>query len=91
VVTADNRHGQPSGGKIENLVKQSDNLNRREFVRLLAGGAAAAGLGLPLIGCGSTASTTDKKVVVLGLDGLDPFMVKALVDTGRAPNFKKLA
>ena len=66
-------------------------MERREFLRLIAGSAAAAGMGFPLISCGRGASTTNKKVVVLGLDGLDPTMVKALIDTGRGPNFKKLA
>jgi len=66
-------------------------LDRRDFVRLLAGSAAAAGAGFPLASCSAGASTTKKKVVVLGLDGLDPTLVKALIDMGRAPNFKKLA
>ena len=30
-------------------------------------------------------------MIVLGLDGLDPKMVRMLIDLGRAPNFKKLA
>ena len=41
-------------------------------------------------GCGG-GSTTDKRVIVLGLDGMDPTLVRALIDMGRAPNFKKLA
>jgi len=64
-------------------------VDRRDFVKLVAGGAAAAGLGVPLASCGG--STTGKKVVVLGLDGLDPKIVKFLMDAGRAPNFKRLA
>jgi predicted AlkP superfamily phosphohydrolase/phosphomutase len=65
-------------------------LARREFVRMLAG-TAASSLALPLAGCGFGGSTTNRRVVVLGLDGLDPTIVKALIDMGRAPNFKKLA
>lgn len=57
----------------------------------MAGGTAAAGAGFPYISCGQPRSTTEKKVIVLGLDGLDPKMVQALIDAGRAPNFKKLA
>jgi predicted AlkP superfamily phosphohydrolase/phosphomutase len=64
-------------------------IDRRDFVRLLAGSAAAAGLGLPLSSC--SRRSPGRKVIVLGLDGLDPTIVKALMDTGRAPNFKKLA
>ncbi len=65
-------------------------LDRRTFMKLSAGTAAAAGLSLPPAACGR-GSTTTKKVIVLGLDGLDPQLVKALIDMGRAPNFKKLA
>jgi predicted AlkP superfamily phosphohydrolase/phosphomutase len=65
-------------------------IDRRRFVQLLAGGAAGAGLGLPFGGCGGSGSTTHRKVVVLGLDGLDPKIVRALIEAGRAPNFEKL-
>ncbi len=65
-------------------------LDRRAFVKLAAGTAAAAGLSLPPSAC-SRGSATTKKVIVLGLDGLDPMLVRALIDMGRAPNFKKLA
>lgn len=61
-------------------------LDRRRFLSLLTGGVAAAGLGMPLASCGGDG----KKVIVLGLDGLDPGIIQALIDTGRAPNFKKL-
>ncbi len=65
--------------------------SRRRFVRTLAGGVGAGIIGFPHIACGPKGPTTDKKVIVLGLDGLDPKLVQALIDTGRAPNFKKLA
>ena len=65
-------------------------VDRRDFMRLLSGTAAAAGIGAPLAGCGG-GSSTNKKVVVLGLDGLDPKIVNALMGMGRLPNFKKLA
>ncbi len=61
---------------------------RRDFLRALGGAASA---GFPFISCGPKRPTTEKKVVVLGLDGLDPKMVQALIDAGRAPNFKRLA
>ncbi|MCU0305603.1 MAG: alkaline phosphatase family protein [Thermoanaerobaculales bacterium] len=64
-------------------------LDRRELLRLLGGSAAAAGIGGVAAGCGG--STTDRRVIVLGLDGLDPGLTRALIDLGRAPNFKKLA
>jgi predicted AlkP superfamily phosphohydrolase/phosphomutase len=65
-------------------------IDRRDFVRLLGGSAAAAGLGGVSAGCGG-GSTTDKRVIVLGLDGMDPTLIRALIDMGRAPNFAKLA
>jgi predicted AlkP superfamily phosphohydrolase/phosphomutase len=64
-------------------------VDRRDFLRLLGGSAAAAGVGGATTGCGG--STTDRRVIVLGLDGLDPGLTRALIDLGRAPNFKKLA
>ena len=65
-------------------------VDRRDFMRILGGTAAAAGLSLPPAACGG-GSSTDRKVIVLGLDGLDPKLVRALMEMGRLPNFKKLA
>jgi len=64
-------------------------LDRRRFMQLLAGGAAAASL--PLHTSCNRSSADGRKAIVLGFDGLDPMIVKGLMDTGRAPNFKKLA
>jgi predicted AlkP superfamily phosphohydrolase/phosphomutase len=64
-------------------------IHRRDFMRMLAGSAASAGLALPAVSCGGAA--TDRKVIVLGLDGLDPSILRSLMDLGRLPNFKKLA
>jgi predicted AlkP superfamily phosphohydrolase/phosphomutase len=63
-------------------------LNRRRFL-------AAAG-GVPFLACSgprriSATGEPEKRVVVLGLDGLDPAIVGSLIEAGRAPNFKKLA
>ena len=71
----------------------SNRSSRRDFTKRLAGGLAGAGLGVPLVSCGSGSAraTTEKKVIVLGLDGLDPKIIRALMDQGRAPNFEKLA
>ncbi len=63
--------------------------SRRQFAQTVAGGLSAAALG-----CGSSGPKGDpegRKVVVLALDGLDPKIIKALMDQGRAPNFQKLA
>ncbi len=65
-------------------------VSRRSFIRATAGGLAAGALGLPLASCTSSRAATNKKVIVLGLDGLDPKMTQVMIDTGRAPNFKRL-
>ena len=70
--------------------KATSGASRREFLRMLAAGAGAAGLSSTLGGCGK-GSSSSRKVIVLGLDGLDPGIVKALIDMGRAPNLAKLA
>ena len=63
-------------------------ITRRRF----AGSLAASACGMPIAcGGGPQVTGTGKRVVVLGLDGLDPKIVKALMDQGRAPNFRKLA
>lgn len=68
-------------------------LTRRKFAAAAGVGAVAASFS-----CGSSAdgnrrraAAAGKRAVVLGLDGLDPKIIQALMDTGRAPNFKKLA
>ncbi len=63
-------------------------VTRRRF----ASGLATGAVGLSL-GCGAKPIPTGngRRVVVLGLDGLDPKIIQALMDEGRAPNFERLA
>lgn len=63
-------------------------ITRRRFAGSLAAGTCSIPLGC---GGGPPGRGNGKRVVVLGLDGLDPKIVKALMDQGRAPNFSKLA
>jgi len=72
--------------------KERASLSRREFLK--AGVAASAALGL-----GGAArftpkvygrSRTAKKMIVLGLDGMDPRLTKRWIDEGRMPAFEKL-
>jgi predicted AlkP superfamily phosphohydrolase/phosphomutase len=80
-----------NGGTVPvNRNSNKPGVDRRDFMRILGGTAAAAGMSLPMAACGG-GSSTDKKVIVLGLDGLDPKILSALMETGRLPNFKKLA
>ncbi len=69
-------------------------LNRREFLKHSAVAAAAFGAGL-------TASSayagkkgragTGKKVIVIGIDGMDPGLSEKMMREGRLPNFARLA
>ena len=34
--------------------------------------------------------TTGRKVMVLGLDGMEPYTAKRLMDAGKMPNLKKM-
>ncbi len=65
-------------------------MTRRDFLRLAGGSAAAAALPWSLTSC-RRAQAAGRKAIVLGLDGLDPGMVRAMIDSGRLPNFAKLA
>jgi len=72
--------------------KKRTPVSRREFMK--AGIAASAALGL-----GGAARFTPKiygrarsakKMIVLGLDGMDPVLTKRWIDEGRLPAFRKL-
>jgi predicted AlkP superfamily phosphohydrolase/phosphomutase len=52
--------------------------------------AAALGLLLCIPACGRRFVETDKKVVILGFDGVDPDLVQQYLDEGRLPNIRKL-
>jgi predicted AlkP superfamily phosphohydrolase/phosphomutase len=67
-------------------------LSRREFMK--AGIAASAALGLggaarfrPKVSGGARSAN---KMIVLGLDGMDPVLTKRWIDEGRLPAFRKL-
>jgi predicted AlkP superfamily phosphohydrolase/phosphomutase len=67
-------------------------LNRRDFLRLsLAGGTLLAlkdnsKLMTKVFGKRDTA----KKMIVLGLDGLDPYLLQSMIEQGNLPYFKQL-
>ncbi len=63
-------------------------ITRRKFAASLAGSVSALG---SACGTAPLLSGTGRRVIVLGLDGLDPTIIQALMDEGRAPNFRKLA
>ena len=67
-------------------------LSRREFLK--AGVAASAALGLGgaarFAPKGYGRARTTQKMIVLGLDGLDPVLTRRWIDEGRLPAFAKL-
>jgi len=67
-------------------------LTRREFIKAGVAASAAVGLGgaallAPPV---SGRARTTKKMIVLGLDGLDPVLTRRWIDEGRLPAFRKL-
>jgi predicted AlkP superfamily phosphohydrolase/phosphomutase len=72
-----------------------EKMNRRGFLKrsaLVAGvGAAAVGAGSYWLGSSSRASRTGgKKVIVIGIDGMDPRLCESMMAEGLLPNFQKL-
>ena len=71
-------------------------MKRREFIKVAGAGAvglsAAGGVTTLLQGCAAPTVKADlsRRVIVLGIDGLDPFLLKRFMDEGALPNFKKL-
>ncbi len=77
--------------------------NRRDFLRLLAAGAGVAALP-GLAGCGDQSrkggslnsglkrgTAPFERVIVLGIDGLDPKLLHEFMAAGKLPNFTRLA
>lgn len=67
---------------------------RREFVKVVSyGGILSASMlaGFPVYSSLSRKSTKSRKVIVLGIDGLDPNIMERMMDSGQLPNFSKLS
>lgn len=66
-------------------------MRRRDFVKLIA----SAGGGALLPGCQTPAPQPEpaaqRRVYLIAFDGLDPRIVRQLMDAGRLPNFTRLA
>ena len=48
-------------------------------------------IGAILVACGGTGRAGDRRVVLLGIDGMDPTLLQRFIDQGRLPNFERLA
>ncbi len=70
-----------------------DKLTRREFLRLnLGAGLYTAMGGLGALACTRTHGIdTATRVIVLGMDGMDPHLVYRMMQSGKLPHFVKLA
>lgn len=68
------------------------NIDRREFIKLglTAGSLLALGKGSDLITKTFGKRETQKKVLILGLDGMDPHLLKIWMKEGKLPHFKQL-
>ena len=63
-------------------------MNRRDFLKnAMLTPAALAALST---GCGKTAGRSGKRLIVLGVDGMDPNLVQSFVEQGFMPNTRRL-
>jgi predicted AlkP superfamily phosphohydrolase/phosphomutase len=71
-------------------------MNRREFLKKSAIGAAAISTGIgmnPFAGGGrafATKTVGKQKVIIIGLDGMDPRLSERMMNAGMLPNFDKM-
>ncbi len=68
-------------------------LTRRDFIKLnLCGMAGLAMEGTTRLACGgSDGRDTGTRMIILGLDGMDPRIVRRMMAEGKLPNFQRLA
>ena len=66
-------------------------ITRRDFIKRSAGAAAAASLACAAPYGWAAKSQAAKKFVVIGMDGMDPRLVRRMMQAGVMPNFAKLA
>lgn len=76
--------------------KRSEHImQRRMFLKKVAGGtvglATVAGLASYMGGCGAHVANNRlaKKVIVLGIDGMDPHLLSMFIDQGVMPHFRR--
>ena len=77
------------------MIAHSDNgkLDRREFLKqsTVAAAAFTTGLGVkPVYASKKRRAGTGKKVIVIGIDGMDPRLSVRMMNAGMLPNFDKL-
>ncbi|MHC5074002.1 MAG: twin-arginine translocation signal domain-containing protein, partial [Planctomycetota bacterium] len=67
-------------------------LNRREFLKdsAMATAALAVGLGNKPSYASKRLKKSYKKVIVIGVDGMDPILSERMMNAGKLPNFSRL-
>jgi predicted AlkP superfamily phosphohydrolase/phosphomutase len=65
-------------------------INRRRFLKQSAFAAGAAGTSYWLGGCTRVSRSVGKKVIVIGIDGMDPRLSERMMTAGQLPNLSKL-
>lgn len=65
--------------------------SRRSFLKRAVGvGAGVVGAGLFLGGIHRVSRSAGKKVIIIGIDGMDPRLSQAMMDAGQLPNLSRL-
>src|SRR5262245_36786701 len=66
-------------------------LSRRRFLKQSASASAGViGGSYFLGGCSRVSKAAGKKVIVIGIDGMDPRLCESMMDEGKLPNLQKL-
>ncbi|MCE9613320.1 MAG: alkaline phosphatase family protein [Lentisphaerae bacterium] len=70
------------------MSKRITSMKRRQFLRLTASGLAAGALGFPsIVGCGRSRR---QRLLVLGIDGFAPDLLRQYLDAGHMPHTQAL-
>ncbi len=75
------------------MTDKSNRINRRDFLKqsTITAAALATGLGLrPAYATKGKSYGGKKRVIVIGIDGMDPLLSERLMKAGKLPNFDKL-
>jgi predicted AlkP superfamily phosphohydrolase/phosphomutase len=72
-------------------------MNRREFLKLIGAGTVGAAVApaamAEAVGTGGSRkyAASSRKVIILGIDGMDPVILARMMNEGKMPNFARLA
>jgi predicted AlkP superfamily phosphohydrolase/phosphomutase len=76
------------------MAEPAKKISRRSFLKrgaiAAAAGAAAVGTGVWLGGSRGASRSAGKKVIVIGIDGMDPGLCETMMQEGRLPNLQRM-